>query len=130
VHARFPSPAPAKKLILLVEDDSIHASMMCQILAEETAHEVYHTSDAHTAWRFLQDVKPHLLLLDYRLSGMNGLDLYDRVHADPRLKDLPVLLVSVSIPEREVLIRGLTYLKKPFELDDFLQQIEALLSSS
>src|SRR6266567_1038501 len=92
IIARRSEAEEHQKIILLVEDDDIHASMMCQILEEETSYKVVHTSDAHTAWRFLQDITPQLLLLDYWLPGMNGLDLYDRIHADNRLHDVPVLI--------------------------------------
>ncbi|HLG78984.1 MAG TPA: response regulator, partial [Ktedonobacteraceae bacterium] len=74
-----------RKLILLVEDDAAHASILYQILREETPHHVYYTSDGETAWRFLQQIKPHLLLLDYLLPRMNGLELYDKIRASKKL---------------------------------------------
>jgi DNA-binding response OmpR family regulator len=118
-----------RKLILLVEDDAAHASMLYQILREETPHHVYYTSDGETAWRFLQHIKPHLLLLDYLLPRMNGLELYDRIRASKKLHDLPVLMVSAALPTHEAEQRGILFMKKPFELDDFLATIERMLES-
>jgi CheY-like chemotaxis protein len=56
-----------RKLILLVEDDQIVASLLVQIIIQETTYQVAHASDGRTAWKFLQQVKPQLVILDYRL---------------------------------------------------------------
>ncbi|QBD79995.1 response regulator [Ktedonosporobacter rubrisoli] len=122
--------AEDRKLVLLVEDDGAHASMLYQILKQETPYHVYYTADGHTAWNFLQHVRPHLLLLDYRLPRLNGLELYDRVRAHKELHNIPVLMVSAALPEQEARQRGVAYLKKPFELDQLLNTVNRLIESS
>jgi CheY-like chemotaxis protein len=119
-----------KKLILLVEDDEIHASMLFNVLKQETAYHVYHASDGQEAWKFLQHVKPHLILLDYLLPHMNGLDLYDKIHADRELQDLPVLMISAALPQPEIQQRGIASIQKPFEIDNLLQIIDMLIVST
>jgi CheY-like chemotaxis protein len=121
------SPAEDKKLILLVEDDEVHASMLFNVLKQETSYLVYHTSDGQEAWHFLQHVKPHLILLDYLLPRMDGLDLYDRIHESKELQDLPVLMLSAALPRKEVQRRGIASIQKPFEIDDLLQTIDRLI---
>jgi len=116
-----------RKLILLVEDDEVHASLLYQILQQETPHQVRFTRDGETAWKLLQHIKPHLLIVDYLLPRINGLELYDRLQASHRLKDLPVLLMSAAVPLQEVKRRSLPYVLKPFELDDLLTTIEQLI---
>lgn len=116
-----------RKLILLVEDDEEHASLLYQMLLQETPYRVYYTSDGQTAWRFLQYFKPDLLLLDYRLPRMDGLELYDRIRASKDLYDLPVLMLSAALPFQEVDQRGIVSLNKPFDLDEFLQTIDSLI---
>jgi DNA-binding response OmpR family regulator len=118
-----------RKLILLVEDDAAHASMLYQVLKEETPHHVYYTSDGETAWRFLQQIRPHLLLLDYLLPRMNGLELYEKIRASKGLHDLPVLMVSAILTPEEAEQRGILLMKKPFELDEFLDAIERMLEA-
>ncbi|SRR5579884_240779 len=118
-----------KKLIMLVEDDEEHASMLYQVLAQEERYRVYYTTDGQTAWNFLQYFKPHLLLLDYRLPRIDGLELYDRIRADKELYDLPVLMVSAALPVQAVEQRGIASLEKPFEMDDLLSTIDNLITS-
>jgi CheY-like chemotaxis protein len=121
------SVANDKKLILLVEDDEIHASMLFNVLKQETSYLVYHTSDGQEAWHFLQHVKPHLILLDYLLPRMDGLDLYDKIHGNKDLQDLPVLMLSAALPRKEIQQRGIASIQKPFEIDDLLQTIDMLI---
>jgi CheY-like chemotaxis protein len=121
-----------RKLILLVEDDAAHASVLYHIIRQETPYYVCFTPDGETAWKFLQHMTPDLLILDYFLPGMNGLELYNRIRANTRLKGLPVLLVSAALPlaalsqqdERE---QRLDSLSKPFELEELLQTIDRLM---
>ncbi len=141
--ARFPeassSPAPLskeypklpaeeeRKLMLLVEDDEMHASMLNQLFRQETPYRVHYTSDSQAAWNFLQHIKPNLLVLDYLLPRMNGLALYDRIRADEALHTIPVLMISAALPNDEIKQRGgLIGLQKPFEIDEFLHAIEVL----
>ena len=49
------------KLILVVEDDEAHTSMLDQIFKQETPYYVYYASDGQLAWEILQDVKPNLI---------------------------------------------------------------------
>lgn len=118
-----------KKLIMLVEDDEEHASVLYQVLAQEERYRVYYTTDGQTAWNFLQYFKPHLLLLDYRLPRIDGLELYDRIRADKELYDLPVLMVSAALPTQAVETRGIASLEKPFEMDELLSIIDNLITS-
>jgi len=118
-----------RKLIMLVEDDEEHASMLYQVLAQEERYRVYYTTDGQTAWNFLQYFKPHLLLLDYRLPRIDGLELYDRIRADKELYDLPVLMVSAALPVKAVEQRGIASLEKPFEMDELISTIDNLITS-
>jgi len=113
---------------MLIEDDEEHASVLYQALAQEEKYRVYHTTDGQTAWKFLQYFKPHLLLLDYRLPRMDGLELCDRIRADKELYDLPVLMVSAALPTQAVAQRGIASLEKPFDLDELLSTIDTLIT--
>ncbi len=117
-----------QKLILLVEDDHSHGSMLYQLFRQETPYRVYATSDGQTAWKFLQHVKPNLILLDYLLPRMNGLTLYDRIYAENPLHDIPVVMISAILPIDEVKRRGIVGFQKPFEIDEFLQAVENLIA--
>jgi two-component system, response regulator, stage 0 sporulation protein F len=117
-----------RKLILLVEDDEANASLIIQVIEQETAHQVAYTRDGITAWKFLQHVKPQLVILGYRLPGIDGIQLYDRIRGSPTLHNVPVLLISAALPVYEIAQRGIVSLEKPFDLDTLLHTIDALLA--
>jgi len=117
-----------QKLILLVEDDHSHGSMLYHLFKQETPHRVYATSDGQTAWSFLQHIKPNLILLDYLLPRMNGLMLYDCICAEKSLHDIPVVMISAVLPHDEIKKRGLIGFQKPFEIDEFLHTVEDLIA--
>ncbi|HEY4033590.1 MAG TPA: response regulator [Ktedonobacteraceae bacterium] len=129
-HRTEPLQEEELKLILVVEDDEMHASMLDEIFRQETPYQVYCTTDSQTAWEFLHEIKPHLIVLDYMLPQMSGLMLYDRIHADEKLQDIPVMIISASLPTQEVEQRGIIGLQKPFEIDELLHTTRDLIAST
>jgi CheY-like chemotaxis protein len=75
---------------------------------------------------------PDLLLLDMMMPGMSGLEVAEAVHSDPRLADLPVMLITAAIGEQSPapLTGGgqVEVLIKPFRLHDLLTKIETYVS--
>ncbi len=80
----------------------------------------------------LRDLIPQLIILDYRLPDMNGIELYERVHAVKTLEEVPILLISAEIaPDfKDVAARHLPLLSKPFELTNLFNEVEKLLASN
>ncbi len=60
---------------------------------------------------------------------MNGIMVYDRLHSNRELQDIPALIVSARLEghEREIKERGLVALSKPFDLEDFFAAIENVM---
>jgi len=71
--------------ILVVEDDEDTRELIGLLISTLPAYHYCLVSDASQAIHFTQGVKPDLFILDYRLPGMNGLELYDQLHATPGL---------------------------------------------
>ncbi|HWS84614.1 MAG TPA: response regulator, partial [Ktedonobacteraceae bacterium] len=122
--------AKEQKMILLVEDDKSHASMLHQLFRQETPYRIYATSDGQTAWKFLQHVRPNLILVDYLLPQMNGLMLYDHIRAEKTLHGIPVVMISAVLPDDEIKKRGIIGFQKPFEIDEFLDLVANELGNS
>ena len=116
------------KKVFIVEDDAAIGAFLVQAIQQETSYQAVLASDGYEALRVLRTLKPDLLILDYGLPGMNGLELYDTIHAIEALEHLPVLIVSAETAriQKEVKRRQLTQLKKPFELTDLLEALERL----
>ena len=59
-------------------------------------------TDGLDALRMVEGIKPGLFVLDYHLPGMNGIELYDRLHAIETLADVPALMISARLPRQEL----------------------------
>ena len=116
------------QLVLLVEDDTEIGNLLVDVFKTETTYQALHVTDANRALETVSLLIPDLFLLDYRLPGMNGLELADRLQADDKLKHIPVVFLSAHLPKHELEKRSLTLVKKPFDLDELLQTVEKILN--
>ncbi len=116
------------KTILVVEDDQYIGEFIVQVLTREGPYHILLATDAFRALNIVRNHKPALFLLDYQLPQMNGIELYDRLQKAGGLDDVPVLFISANPPQEELKKRCIHFIKKPFELEEFLQKIRELLS--
>ncbi|TMC23891.1 MAG: response regulator [Chloroflexi bacterium] len=116
------------KTILVVEDDEDIGSFIVEALLQETPHQALLVTTGSKALETVKTIKPNLFVLDYLLPRMNGIDLYDRLHATKELEHIPAIMMSANLPASEARKRKITCLKKPFELDELLQTIEKLIA--
>ena len=115
--------------ILLVEDDADIGEFIAQALNDETPYTILHVTDGTRALEAVASVKPDLFILDYQLPGMNGVELHDRLPEVKALENVPTLIISANVPSRkEIQQRQITFLKKPFDLNDLFKAIEKLLA--
>jgi DNA-binding response OmpR family regulator len=118
--------------ILLVEDDPNIGSFLVEAIAQETPYRAIVASDSHAALQLVRHVTPCLFMLDYGLPGMNGIELYDRLHLNKEFAPIPAILITANrhIPEQQIQQRQLITFMKPLELNGFLATIETLLTAS
>lgn len=118
--------APAKT-ILIVEDDEAVGEFLVEAIAQETPYRVYLVTNGPQALQALTTDTINLIILDYSLPLMNGIELYDRIRALQGVHTPPVVMVSARLPISELVKRNLPGLRKPLELQDLLDTIERLL---
>jgi len=116
------------KTVLVVEDDQYVGEFMTQALEDIGFYHVVLATDAFRALNIVRNLKPSLFLLDYQLPQMNGVELYDRLQEAGGLEDVPALFISANPPLKELEKRRIYFMKKPFELDEFLQKVKELLT--
>jgi DNA-binding response OmpR family regulator len=119
------------KTILLVEDDPNISAFLIEAIAQETPYRAIVASDSRAALKLVRHFTPCLFILDYGLPGMNGIELYDRLHINKELAPIPAILITANrhVPQQQIQQRRLITFMKPFELDSFLDTIETLLAS-
>ncbi|MGH2499099.1 MAG: response regulator, partial [Candidatus Limnocylindria bacterium] len=118
-----------RRVVLVVEDDEAIGQLLATAINDEDGYQAVRAATPSEALRALEAVRADLLMLDVRLPGMSGLELYDRLKADPRYAGLPVVFQSANTAEcaDEFRRRGITaYLRKPFDLNDVMRAVKRL----
>lgn len=128
----MPQDSPSKpdddvKMILVVEDDAGIGTFLVQAITQETPYLALLVSDGFQALNAVANVKPSLFILDYQLPKMNGIELYDKLHATQEMERVPAIVISARLPRKEIEERRIIGMNKPLELDDLLKTIEKLL---
>lgn len=116
--------------ILIVEDESAIRDMLTFIL-QQAEFSTIATGDCESAQKILADQSPDLILLDWMLPGISGVEWARRLKKDPSYLDLPIILLTAR-GEEEDKVRGLEigaddYLTKPFSPKELVARVRALL---
>jgi DNA-binding response OmpR family regulator len=114
--------------VLIVEDDEFIATLIAEALKDETNARSLILHNGSDAIRFLADQHVDLLILDYQLPGANGIEVYDTMRRNARTAHTPVLFITANDKRAEFQRRGLTYIRKPFNLFELLATVEAHLA--
>ncbi len=91
-HERAPSADATRSM--LVVDDSIVSRQLLGRAVEAIGFEPLIAVDGMDAWGILERVRPQLILTDIEMPRLDGLQLVRRVRANPRLADVPIIIVS------------------------------------
>ncbi len=94
------------KKILIVEDDKFFRDLVSQKISQE-GFEVAEAPDARKALEMLPTENPSLIILDLILPGMDGFEFLEKVKADAKFKDIPVIILS-NLGQKEEIERGIT----------------------
>jgi DNA-binding response OmpR family regulator len=118
------------RLVLIVEDDKTTGDLLATAINDQRGYTAMTVESADAALDTMGRIDPDLLLLDIRLPGMSGLELYDRVRADARFRSLPVVFETGTGREHadELRDRGIaTYIKKPFDVEELVRFVKRLV---
>lgn len=129
-HDNLPdSIHPSRKIILIVEDDTSIGDFLVQAITQETPFFALHVTDSTRALQLITQLKVDLFLLDYRLSSINGIELFNLLRTQPGLESIPAIILTASLEEHreEIEQHHLIGLDKPVELDDLLLSIHQYL---
>src|SRR5882724_8420432 len=116
--------------ILVVEDEEALTTLLRYNLDAE-GYDVETVARADEADTRLKERVPDLIVLDWMLPGLSGIELCRRLRARPETKQLPIIMLTARGEESER-VRGLAtgaddYIVKPFSVPELLARIRALL---
>lgn len=130
-----------KRLVLLVEDNDDHAELVARCFERRRAQlrlERLPDGEAALAWLEARKAKaptgpdglPDLILLDLRLPKVDGMEVLDRIKADEALRAVPVVVLSSSDAEADVLRaygrHANSYVVKPLDFEALKEALEGL----
>jgi two-component system response regulator (stage 0 sporulation protein F) len=115
--------------ILIVEDDENVGEFLQQAIDEFTPYLTTVVHDGFDALDRARQIQPCLLLLDYKLPGLNGLEIYDHLQSMEETRGVPTIMMSASLPVEELQRRGIYQLRKPMDIGNVIRMITHALAS-
>jgi len=115
-------------LIVVIDDEYLLAMFLADILEDE-GHEVVLAHNGQFGLERIREQRPALVITDFMMPLMTGLELAEAVKADDSISEIPIILVSGAqgyiARERPDLFQAV--LDKPFHHDDMLREVRNLL---
>ncbi|VFM96276.1 MAG: two-component system, OmpR family, phosphate regulon response regulator PhoB [Candidatus Kentron sp. G] len=119
-----------KNTILIVEDDPAVQEVVCFVLREANFL-VSTAQNAHDAWASIRKAPPALILLDWMLPGLSGLELARQLKRTSDTRKIPVVILTAKGEEEDKLLgfeSGVDdYVTKPFSSRELVARIKAVL---
>ena len=120
--------------ILLVEDNPADAELAIRALVKNRlANRIVHLTDGQAALDFFfgpaggAGTPKVLVLLDLNLPKVGGIEVLRQLRADPRTKEVPVIVLTSSSHDRDVLetyhLGANSYMVKPVDFENFSQAV-------
>lgn len=116
--------------ILVVDDFSTMRRIIKTLLRDLGFNNTAEADDGSTALPMLQSGKFDLLITDWNMPGMQGIDLLKAVRADPKLRNIPVLMVTAESKRDQIVeaaqsgVNG--YIVKPFTAITLKEKLEKI----
>ncbi len=120
--------------ILVVDDFATMRRIIRNLLQDLGFGSVAEADDGTTAWPMLQNGQFDLLITDWNMPGMPGLELLKTVRADARLAKLPVLMLTAEAKREQIVeaaqagVNG--YVIKPFTAEVLKSKLEKILAAA
>ena len=116
--------------ILVVDDFSTMRRIIKNLLRDLGFNNAVEADDGTTALPMLQNGNYDFLITDWNMPGMQGIDLLAAVRADPRLRNLPVLMVTAEAKREQIVLAAQAgvngYIVKPFTAQTLKEKIDKI----
>jgi len=117
--------------VVIVDDYTTMLRILRNLLRQLEIMNVEEANDGDTAFQLIQKAPPDLVISDWNMVPVTGLDLLRRVRADARLKHIPFIMVTAESKTENVIAAkqaGVSnYIVKPFNAETLRDKIEKVL---
>ncbi|SIT76102.1 phosphate regulon transcriptional regulator PhoB [Pontibaca methylaminivorans] len=119
---------PVTPLILLAEDEPAQRDVVAYNLAAE-GYRVAEAGDGEEAMLLIREAAPDLVILDWMMPNLSGIEVCRRLKADPATRTIPVIMLSARSDEPDR-VRGLEtgaddYVSKPYSMAELMARVRA-----
>ena len=123
----------SNELILIIEDNETNLTLVRDVL-QFTGYQTLEAPTAEEGIRIAREKQPALILMDFHLPGMNGIDAFKVLRSDAATSPIPVIAVTASaMPEdrKKMLDAGFDGVQtKPIHVLEFLNTVEQALKKA
>lgn len=116
---------------ILIADDEVNLRLLVSTTLADPRYQILEAADGDEALRLVQSAHPDLVLLDWMMPGLSGIEVLQRIKQAPATRDIPVIMLTARAQADEI-DRGLAlgayaYLTKPFSPLALMDKVEAVL---
>ncbi len=123
-------PLDTSMRVLVVDDFATMRKIIKNILTQLGFRNIIEADDGTTAWEILQKEPVDLIISDWNMPKMSGLELLKKVRADERLKDIPFLMVTAEAQKENIIeavkYKVSQYIVKPFTPETLKEKLEKI----
>ena len=116
---------------VLIVDDEIHIVHVVAIKLRNNGYDVISAENGAQAFKLVQEEKPDVVVTDFQMPVMNGLELIENLRQDKGTENLPVILLTARgfavTDEQRQQLKVSAILSKPFSPKELLRSIEDIL---
>ena len=124
---------------VLVVDDDASIRDMIRFVLEKAEMDVQTAANAHEGLLRINEKRPDIILLDWMMPGLSGLEMTRRLRKEPFTQDIPIIMLTVVDQETGIDFKSSApdpvwlpvdaYMDKPARPDVLLSEVKKLLSS-
>jgi two-component system phosphate regulon response regulator PhoB len=117
--------------IVLAEDDEGMGIMILALL-ENAGYEIKREPTGVHAWDTIRDELPDLVILDWNMPGLSGLDVLKKMRENQETEKIPVIFLTANRDEMDARMAMVykieAYLQKPFHPNDLLENVRKIFN--
>ena len=124
---------PVKPTVLVVDDDLPIVEVVCAVL-DEAQIAAAGCTQSQMAYPWIRAHQPHVVLLDVQMPGLDGVEVFRQLRADPLTCAIPVIFFTANAPKLQQRLPdyqtlGVELLPKPFDVDTLLGAVTRVLAA-
>ncbi len=116
---------------ILLADDEAHLRTLVRTTLDDPAYRILEAADGISALELARKEHPDLLVLDWMMPGMSGIDVATALRQDPATAHIPIIMLTAKGQEKdkeqERILRLSAYLVKPFSPLELLEKVQEVL---